>query len=254
MKTDSEGIVLRETKISYNRRMISLFTKEYGKISAGTNIGERGKTKSSLGLQPFTFGNYSIHSGRGGYNIDAVEVKKSFYGIGEDVDKYYRASYVLEFTSKVLEEEVPVPAVFNLMREFFEILEKREKGFSTLVLAYQTKLMAYLGVMPVLDRCVICGKAADGENNISIADGGLICDDCLARIRDEHVQNSERDALIYCLNFDIITALRYFKSNSLKRLTNIALKEEAGKLLQKFIRDYAAYHLDASNIKSEKLF
>ena len=47
MKADTEGIVLRETKTSYNRRMILLFTREYGKISAGTNLGERGKSKSA---------------------------------------------------------------------------------------------------------------------------------------------------------------------------------------------------------------
>ena len=82
MKTDVEGIVLRETKTSYNRRMIQLFTREYGKISAGTSLGERGKTKSSLALQHFTFGRYILHRGRSGYNIDSAEVVKSFYSIG----------------------------------------------------------------------------------------------------------------------------------------------------------------------------
>ena len=65
MKTDTEGIVLRETKTSYNRRMILLFTREYGKISAGTSLGERGKSKSSLALQHFTYGRYSIHQNKG---------------------------------------------------------------------------------------------------------------------------------------------------------------------------------------------
>ena len=46
MRTDTEGIVLRETKTSYNRRMILLFSKDYGKISAGTSLGERSKSKS----------------------------------------------------------------------------------------------------------------------------------------------------------------------------------------------------------------
>ena len=41
--------------------------------------------------------------------------------------------------------------------------------------------------------------------------------------------------------------------NPLKKLENIALKEDAGKLLQEIIREYAAYYLDASDLKSEKL-
>lgn len=241
MKKDTEGIVLRETKTSYNRRMILLFTKDYGKISAGTSLGERGKTKSALALQHFTFGRYAIHEGRNSYNIDSAEVVRSFYGIGENVDKYFNGSYVLEFTGKVLEENVPMPAVFNLLVDFFEVLEGREKGFGTLVLAYQVKLFRYLGVMPVLDRCAVCGKPVE-KPYFSVTDGGIICQDCT---RDE--------SLIYPVSFDIIDIFKYFISNPLKKLENIALNEETGRLMQQMIREYAAYHLDASNIKSENM-
>ncbi|MCQ2546406.1 MAG: DNA repair protein RecO [Clostridia bacterium] len=241
MKRDTEGIVLRETKTSYNRRMILLFTKDYGKISAGTSIGERGKTKSALALQHFTFGKYVLHEGRNSYNIDSAEVIRSFFGIAYDTDKYFNGSYVLEFTGKVLEENVPMPAVFNMLVEFFDVLEKREKGFGTLVLAYQVKLFGYLGVAPVLDRCAKCGKAVE-KPLFSVTDGGIICEDCAG---DE--------ALIYPVNFDIIDAFRYFVSNPLRRLENIALNEETGRLMQHIVREYAAYHLDASNIKSESM-
>ena len=41
--------------------------------------------------------------------------------------------------------------------------------------------------------------------------------------------------------------------NSLKKLENLALKEETGKLLQTVVREYAAYYLDTSDLKSEKM-
>ena len=108
-----------------------------------------------------------------------------------------------------------------------------------------------MGVAPVLDRCAICGKPAG--NWFSIEDGGVICDDCHAEIMAEAEDNSARSALIYPVSFDIINALKYFTSNPLKKLENIALNEDTGKTLQRLIRDYAAYHLDASNIKSESM-
>ena len=88
MLTDTEGIVLRQVKTSYGRRMILLFSKKYGKISAGTGLNERGKGKSSLALRPFTYGRYELFKNRDSYNINGAEVLKSYYGIGEDVDKY----------------------------------------------------------------------------------------------------------------------------------------------------------------------
>ena len=42
MYTDSEGIVIKQIKTAYGRRMVVLLTKKYGKVSAGTSISDRG--------------------------------------------------------------------------------------------------------------------------------------------------------------------------------------------------------------------
>ena len=247
MLTDTEGIVLRQVKASYGRRMILLFSKKYGKLSAGTSIGEKGRSKSSLALRPFTWGRYELFKNRDSYNINSAEVLKSYYGIGEDVDKYMNGAYVLEFTEKALAEENPAPAVFNLLTDFFELLESRQKGIGTLVLAYQVKVMKALGVMPELERCTICGGKKPAAA-FCIEEGGIVCGDCIGNI-----QNSERHALIYDAKFGIVNILRYFTANSIRNLEKLAIREDAGKLLQTIVREYAAYYLDVSDLKSEKL-
>ncbi|HIU96395.1 MAG TPA: DNA repair protein RecO [Candidatus Copromorpha excrementipullorum] len=245
--TDTEGIVLRQVKTSYGRRMILLFSKKYGKISAGTGLNERGKGKSSLALRPFTYGRYELFKNRDSYNINGAEVLKSYYGIGEDVDKYMNGAYVLEFTERVLAEEVPSPGIFSLLIDFFDLLENRDKGIGTLVLAYQTKVFRYTGVMPQLERCAICGEEKPAFK-FSVEEGGVICRDCF-----QAMENLGPHALIYDIKFGILDILKYFTVNPLKKLENIALKEDAGKLLQEIIREYAAYYLDVSDLKSEKL-
>ena len=50
MTLETEGIIFRQTRMVQGRRMILLFTKEYGKISVGSNIGDKGRSKSSLAL------------------------------------------------------------------------------------------------------------------------------------------------------------------------------------------------------------
>lgn len=247
MLTDTEGIVLRQVKTSYGRRMILLFSKKYGKISAGTGLNERGKGKSSLALRPFTYGRYELFKNRDSYNINGAEVLKSYYGIGEDVDKYMNGAYVLEFTERVLAEEVPSPGIFSLLIDFFDLLENRDKGIGTLVLAYQTKVFRYTGVMPQLERCAICGEEKPAFK-FSVEEGGVICRDCF-----QAMENLGPHALIYDIKFGILDILKYFTVNPLKKLEHLALKEDAGRLLQEIIREYAAYYLDASDLKSEKL-
>lgn len=227
--------------------MILLFSKKYGKISAGTSIAEKGRNKNSLALRPFTYGRYELFKNRESYNINSAEVIKSYYKIGEDVDKYMNGAYVLEFTERVLSEDIPAPGIFNLLIDFFDLLETRNRGIGTLVLAYQTKVFKYSGVMPELDRCVICGEKKPAAK-FSIKEGGIICGDCI-----QNMQNLQSHTLIYDVKFGILDILKYFITNPLKKLENLALKEDAGKLLQKIIREYAAYYLDASDLKSEKL-
>ena len=53
MLTDTEAIVLRQVKTSYGRKMILLFSKRYGKISAGTSIGEKGRSKAMFTLSGY---------------------------------------------------------------------------------------------------------------------------------------------------------------------------------------------------------
>jgi len=227
--------------------MVLLFSRKYGKISAGTGIGEKNRSRSSLALRPFTHGRYELFKGKESYNINSAEVLHSYYGIGEDVDKYMNGAYVLEFTEKVLQEGVPAIGIFNLLLDFFELLESRERGIGTLVLGYQTKVLKYAGVMPQLEQCTICGEKKE-PYKFSVEEGGIICEDCW---RD--LQNSQSHTLIYDVKFGIVDILKYFFGHSLKSLEHLALKEDAGKALQDLIRAYAAHYLDASDLKSEKL-
>lgn len=252
MLTDSEGIVLRKIKTSYNRQMLLLFTKKFGKISAGTSINERGKSKSSLALRPFTYGRYEIFKNRDNFNVNGAEVLKSYYKIGENVDKYMNGAYALEFTEKVLEEGAPAPEIFTNFIDFLNVLENREKGIGTLVLAYQIKVFRCAGVMPEVNCCTVCGKPID-RAYFSVEHGGAVCKECGDHIVKESAENSEPHSLIYSDDFDIIGIIRYFVANPLKKLENMALNRKSGEIMQRLVREYAEYYLDVSDIKSEKL-
>lgn len=249
MVTDTEGIILRQIKTAYSRRMVLLFSKKYGKISAGTSISEKGRNKSALAMRPFTYGRYELFKNRNTYNINGAEVLKSYYKIGEDVDKYMNSSYILEFTEKLLAEEQPSQGMFHLILDFFSVMEKRQKSHGTLVLGYEVKALKIMGVMPVLDRCTNCNEKISSEHPpmyISIKEGGLICGKCGGSI-----EISDNDTLIYPVNFGIVDILKYFADNSLKNLEHLALEEAVQKTLQAMIKRYAAYYLDIGDLKSE---
>ena len=177
MHIDSRGIIFRQVKTTDMRRMLLIFTEKCGKLSVGTSLPEKNQKHASLALRPFTCGNYSIYKGRNYYNLDRVETLKSFYGIGEDLDKYMAASLALELTEKIVPEEVPQPRIFALLLDFLNEMELRKQKHTTLLLAFETKLLFALGTFPRLDSCASCGSKENPEF-FSVPDGGVICRRC----------------------------------------------------------------------------
>lgn len=246
MYTDTEGIIFRHVKTVNRRRMISIFSKKYGKISAGTSISERGKSKSTLAMKPFTYGKYELYKNRDNFNINGAETIKSYYKLGEDIDKYINASYILEFTEKLLPENMPQPKVFNFLIDFLDEIEKRKKKHETLIIAYKLKVLNELGYMPELNCCVQCGRL---ENlvAINIREGGIVCQNCI-----EKKFLTSNDTLIYEIGLGIIKILRHFISKPLKSFENLALEDKSLDILKKIVDDYAKYYLDMRELKSEE--
>lgn len=244
MNTETEGIILKQVKTINGRRMVLLFSKKYGKISAGTGMNERGRGRSALALRPFTHGKYDIYKNRDTYNINSAEVLKAYYKIGEDVEKYMCASFVLEFTEKLLPGELPSPEIFRLLLDFFDIIENRKKKYMTLVVAFQLKAIQIMGMAPETERCVECGKREDLAF-FSVRSGGTLCADC------RNIDGNNNDELLYEVDFDTIGTFKYFFGNNLKSIENIALNGEILAKLREIIKDYRSYHLSMAELVSE---
>lgn len=242
-----EGIVFKQIKTLNSRRMILLFSNEKGKISAGTSVSEKGKSKSALAMRPFTYSRFDISENKGYFNISNAETIKSYYKIGDDLDKFANASYILEITEKMLPDEVPAPKLLSLLLSYLEILEQRNKSYKTLTLAYIVKALQIGGVAPQVKKCLHCG----GENApvfFDVKNAGFVCEKCGGTS-----YNNGTQTLLYRVNFDIVKVLNFFMESSLEKIKKLELNPEAAKELSKIIKEYTAYHLDIGNTKSEAL-
>lgn len=256
MYVDTDGVVIRQVKTTDGRRMLLLFTRQYGKISAGTSINERGKNKSALAIRPFTYGHYDIFKGRNYFSLNGAEVKNSFYKIGEDVDKFMLASQMLEFTDKLLPEGEPNERIFDTLVEFFSLLAERKSKHETLSAAYQFRALKFAGLEPQLTACTSCGKKLRGGEGadytyFSVKDGGLLCEDCAAEAKRAAEGGKN---LIYKVRFDIIDILRYFMNNPLEKLKTVGLEAEKQKEVSKILSAYIEYHLGIEDIMSKDIY
>lgn len=248
MIISTEGIVLRQRKIANNRRMIVIFTKQYGKLSAGTSINERSRGKSALALRPFTYAEYDLFKGRDAYSINSAAVSRSFYSIGEDLDRFLAASSFIEYLDKVLPDGEPMPKLFDLSLDLLQSISVSSSDPETVLLAFIVKTLSMLGVAPELSCCVNCGKKAEdfggGARSFSVSGGGIICQDCAEE------EKRARDSLIYRPGFDIIDVFRYFGSKPIKTFEKVDLKPEVRREVREIIADYTDHYLGVDVLRS----
>ena len=243
MYTDSEGLMLKQTKAVDGKKIITLLSKKYGKISCQSKLKTSNK-HANIALGSFVYSKYQLYKNREFFSIISGEIIKSYYSIGEDIVKYGYASYVLELTEKILEEGHPVPRIFNILIDYLNVLDKRKGKFDTVLVAYELKLFRELGIMPNLRSCVNCGKKIDkecGKIYFDVKGGGVLCSNCI----------NTQDTLIFKAGFGMIEIIDYCISRPLQSLKRLALNDEMLKQIKQIIKYYKEYHLDLGSLKSE---
>lgn len=255
MLINTEGIVLKQRKIANNRRMITIFTKNYGKISAGTSMNEKSKSKAALALRPFTYADYDIFKGRDSYSVNSAQVIKSYYSIGEDLDRFLVSSKLIDYLDKILEEGQPRPKLFDMTNEFLESITRASGNYETLLYAFIVKTLRVQGVMPELKTCVDCGKdigefgyeigGGKRAHLFSVASGGAVCEECAER------EKTTLNSLIHKPEFDIIEILMYFINNPLSKFEKVALKNEVSDEMKKIIGEYIDHYLGVNVLSDD---
>jgi DNA repair protein RecO (recombination protein O) len=168
-----EGIVLRTHKLGEADRIVSVLTRQHGKVRAVAK-GVR-KTKSRFGarLEPPTHLALQFYEGRGELQIiDQAETIDHFRAIRDDLDRLTRAVSMLEAADQLGLEGEPNPALYQMLLGALRALAGHS---GPLVLpAFFLKVLALEGFRPIVEECVECG-ATDGLMSFDLDSGGTRC-------------------------------------------------------------------------------
>src|SRR6478672_3864222 len=111
----AEAVVLRRLSIGETDRVVTLMTRERGKLNAVVK-GARGP-RSRLGgaTEPFTHFNGMLALGQNLDVLTQAEVQNSFSGIRKDLARIGYASYFLEIVEGGVAERQPAPELWDLL-------------------------------------------------------------------------------------------------------------------------------------------
>lgn len=168
------GIVIKANEYKDNDKMLSIFTREYGKI----DVCAKGCKKPSSSLFAisglFTYGNFQIYNKNERFTLMQGEIIHSFYDLSLDIEKFGVAQFMADISAMIAFDEQK--ALFSLFIYLLNYMEKDELTSRQALLIFCLKACDIFGVRPNLIGCGSCGKPAD---KFHIEHGGIFCSDCL---------------------------------------------------------------------------
>ena len=171
----TDGIVLRTQDLGEHDRIVTLYTRDLGKLSAVARGARRVRSRFGGALELFTWGDAVgfEREGRSLLRLDQFDIRRSFRGLREDLTRLGQGARMLEALARLTAERDPQPACFALLLRGLRALETYPAA--RVQLAFTLRLLDLLGHRPRLDRCGGCGA--------TVATTGIVFDPTEGRVR-----------------------------------------------------------------------
>ena len=177
----TEGVVLRSMRFGEADRILHLYTRDRGRISAIAKGVRRSKSRFGGRLEPFTHVALVLHEGRSDLmtvtGADSVRPHRLLKEHGATLDAAARAC---DAVGRLFETGQPHPEVFHLLLNELALLDADPANATHAnQLAFRMKLLLAAGLAPQLGACATCGDR-EHLSGFSGAAGGVVCSSCEA--------------------------------------------------------------------------
>ena len=104
MEIKTDAIVLKAIEYKDNDKILTLFSPQLGKITAGIKGVKKPKAKLAFSAQPFCFAEYILAERGGRYTVTGAYLHESFFALRTDIIRFYAACAAAEICLGVLVE------------------------------------------------------------------------------------------------------------------------------------------------------
>jgi DNA repair protein RecO (recombination protein O) len=180
------AVILKRMDLGEADRIVTLYSRDVGKIRAVAKGVRRTTSRSAGHLEPFTLSDVMFAVGRELDVISQADTLEAFRAIREDLVLTTYAYYLAEMVDLLTEDRMENRAVFDVLVEGLRDLEcavtvhPLDNPEARLVLiVFHLRLLEALGYRPELRECVTCRVTIEPERNqFSALIGGVLCPSC----------------------------------------------------------------------------
>ena len=230
----TQGVVLKQTPIGEADRVLSIFTPDLGKVRVVARGVRRTKSRLAGHLEPLTQVSISVSRGRTLDVINEAETIRSFRALREDLRRVSEGVYLAELVESFSAEQQPNLAIYDLLLEALEFLERSEDATQA-IRCFEMQLLDHSGFGPELYQCVECRSTLEpGGYLFSSAKGGVLCQQC----------NPLSGEALLPLSLNANKVLRYFQREGLQNAASLDVPPAVLNEIDRLLRTYIRYVLE----------
>ncbi len=246
MTTEVRGLVIRTTDIKESDRMITVFTEEYGAVSALARGARSFKSRQMASTMQFCYSSFVLYKRGELYTVKESELIESFYGIRSSIEGLALAAYIAEVLGDVTVAEAERELLRLSLNSLYAISQNKAP-LDLIKAAFEIRAAAILGFMPNVLSCSECG-AKSGSFYFDIMGGAIICYDCNERsIKTRALpQNPHESHIVTMLSDGAKTALGYCIYAPLEKLFSFRISDEDMQMFSRAAEQYLINQLERS--------
>lgn len=146
----ADAIVIRSREYGEADRLLTLFSREQGKLEAIAKGVRKPKSTQRGGSQLFTYGDFLLYQGKSLDTISQAHPRESFSHLWDDFDRSVAASSMVELLDISTIRQQPEPRLFFLTLHFLFLLKEVDPYLAQA--AYALRLMDIQGYLPALEK------------------------------------------------------------------------------------------------------
>ncbi len=230
----TSGVVTKEIKYGETGKIVTLITRDLGKISAIAGNVRTSKSRMIAGLQLFAYSELVLFKGKGKkglYHLNEVTMLEGFNNIRTSLENLAYASYFAELANHALPEESPDEEVLRLLLNTLFALDRELSPSEKIKTVFEWRIAAISGYAPLLD-CCNCGEKTD-LSHLNPADGRIMCKKC-----------GEPHPGAIPLSQGMINIISYIINADSKQLFSFEAKEETIAYLSRVSEIYISTQLE----------
>ena len=179
-----EAVVLRTHKLAEADRIVTLLTREHGRVRAVAKGVRRTTSKFGSRLEPFTHVDLMLAEGRNLDTVTQAETLTSWSStLGNDYERYTAGTVMLETAERLAsEEKQPSVQQFLLLVGGLRAMAAGEHRPGQILDSYLLRALSVAGYAPSFRACAHCGALSTSSGGphrwFNPSMGGVLCATC----------------------------------------------------------------------------